>query len=543
MLRAMGAVCVETYVPWNLHQRWPDHTDFSGNADLGEFLDTAARLDLAAIVRPGPYICAEWENGGLPAWLRATDRHARLRCSDPAYLAAVDAWFERLIPIIAERQADRGGNVIAVQVENEYGSYGSDAAYLQHLVDTLKRLGIMVPLFTSDGPTDAMLTAGTVDGVMATVNFGSRPAEAFAALKRHRPDDAPWCMEFWNGWFDHWGEPHHVRDVADAAEVLDRMLSSGAGVNIYMAHGGTNFGTWAGANHEAGYQPTVTSYDYDAPISESGHATEKFHAYRDVIARYRPIEHEIPPPEPVLPAMRVELTESLPLLSTLPDGPVAEAAMPPRFEELGLDQGLVVYRHRLRGPRQPERLALPGLADRAIVLGDSVPIARLERGRATETPQPVAVESGMDLLVLVESLGRVNFGPSLGESKGLVDGVRHGSQFLHGWTAQPIRLDDIGDLPWGARVSEAAGPRYHRGRFTVDEPGDTFLALPGWGHGYVWINGFCLGRYHRAGPQRTLYVPWPLVSTGGNEIVILEMTETCSDAVDLVPEPDLGTRR
>ena len=538
MLRAMGASCVETYVPWNLHQRRPDEIDFTGIADLGGFLDLAHNLGLAAVVRPGPYICAEWENGGLPAWLRETDRNAPLRCSDPVYLAAVDAWFEQLIPVIASRQVDRGGNVIAVQVENEYGSYGADARYLRHLVDLLERLDITVALFTSDGPTDTMLTAGTVDGVQATVNFGSRPIEAFDVLKRRRPDDPPWCMEYWNGWFDHWGEPHHGRDAADAADVLDRMLAAGASVNIYMAHGGTNFGTWAGANHEDGYQPTVTSYDYDAPIGEAGWATPKFHAFREVIARYRRIDEEIPEPEPVLTPTTVELTESVPLLTASPREPETTTPMPPRFEELGLDHGLVLYRHRLRGPCEAAELSLPGLADRAQVFVDGRPVATLQRG--VDTSVTIEVDDDVDLWILVESMGRVNFGPMLGESKGLLDGVRHGRRFLHGWTAQPIRLDDVDRLSWD-EAEQAPGPRFHRGVFTVDEPGDAFLALPEWGNGYVWVNGFCIGRYRAAGPQRTLYVPRPLLHSGaGNEVVVLEMDATSSTTVELRDEPDLG---
>jgi len=535
MLRAMGANCVETYVPWNLHQRRPGAT--TGLSDLAEFLDLAASLDLAVIVRPGPYICAEWENGGLPAWLRAHDRHAPLRCADPGFLAAVDSWFDELIPVIAQRQVDRGGNVIAVQVENEYGSYGSDAEYLRHLADGLTRLGISVPLFTSDGPTDAMLTAGSIDGIATSVNFGSRPEEAFAVQRRRRPDDHPWCMEFWNGWFDHWGESHHVRDVADGADVLNRMLAAGANVNIYMAHGGTNFGTWAGANHEVGYQPTVTSYDYDAPISEAGWATEKFHAFREVIGRYLPVG-DIPDADPVLPAQRIELTESLSLLAALPDAPTDRYPLPPRFEELDLDQGLVMYRHLLRGPRQSEPLTLAGLADRAQVFVDGDPLTILERDGLNNVE--LASTEDQELSILVESLGRVNFGPLLGESKGILDGVRHGRQTLHGWTAQPIRLDDIGWLPWGSTLEDVAGPRFHRGRLTVSDPADGFVALPGWRNGYVWVNGFCLGRYREAGPQRTLYLPGPLLRQGDNELVVLELDVTDAMAIELRSEPDLG---
>lgn len=539
MLRAMGAECVETYVPWNLHERRRGEYDFTGLADLTGFLDTAARLDLAVIARPGPYICAEWENGGLPAWLRAADRHAPLRCADPAFLTAVDTWFDVLIPRIAERQTDRGGNVVAVQIENEYGSYGSDAAYLRHLADRLTALGITVPLFTSDGPTDAMLTAGTVPGALATVNFGSRPETAFATLAHHRPGDKHWCMEFWNGWFDHWGESHHVRDAADAADVLDRMLTSGASVNIYMAHGGTNFGLWAGANHEAGYQPTVTSYDYDAPIDETGRPTAKFHAFREVIGRHLPVG-ELPPEPPRLAPAVVPLTERRPLLDALPDLPATERPLPPRFEELGHDQGMVLYRHELRGPRQQETLELAGLADLAQVFVDGSLIAVLRRDETTGTPLASAADRA-DLDILVESLGRVNFGPMLGESKGILDGVRHGRQTLHGWRALPIDLDDIGWLTWGTGDRDTPGPAFHRGVLTVTEPGDSHLRVVDGDAGYVWVNGFCLGRYRAEGPQQTMYLPWPLLREGDNEIVVLETGARTPRHVTLDRDADLGT--
>src|SRR5699024_5272515 len=252
-LVAMGCNTVETYVAWNVHQPGRGVTTFEGFADLGRFLDIAAEEGLDAIVRPGPYICAEWENGGFPGWILA-DRNLRLRHRSAPYLDLVDAWFDELIPVIAERQAARGGNVVLVQVEHVYG---------------------------------------TVDGALGTVNFGSRTLEVLAMAERELPDQPQMCMEFWNGWFDHWGEHHHERTGGDAAGELSDMLEHGMSVNFYMAHGGTNFGLRAGANHDGALQPTTTSYDYDAPIAENGALTEKFRAFREVVARHR----ELPPYE------------------------------------------------------------------------------------------------------------------------------------------------------------------------------------------------------------------------------------------------------
>ncbi|WP_228637383.1 beta-galactosidase family protein [Microtetraspora sp. AC03309] len=536
MMRAMGLNTVETYVPWNLHEPRPG--TYRRLDELDRFLEAAARADLHAIVRPGPYICAEWDNGGLPSWVTG-----RLRTSDPEFLAHVDRWFARLLPRVAAHQITRGGNVLMVQVENEYGSYGTDTAYLRHLADAMRASGIDVPLFTADGPEDHMLTGGSLPGVLATATFGSDPLRAIEVLRRHRPGDPVACMELWIGWFDHWGRPRVTRDAAEAASVLEQLLEAGASVNIYMAHGGTNFGTGAGANRDletGAYLPTVTSYDYDAPISEHGAPTEKFRLFRDVLTRYNPAP-EPPPAPPVLPPATVRLTESAPLLPALPvpAGPPVVSPTPPAFEDLGLDHGLVHYRVEVPGPRGSYPLVVDGLRDRAHVYVDGVRVAVLDsvnetEHQAVEVPGPATVE------LLVESLGRVNYGPRMGERKGVTGGIRHERQYLHGVTAQAVPL---GDLPPGVPFTPgtaAAVPAFFRGEVTVDEPADTFLALPGWGHGYVWVNGFCLGRYWSVGPQRTLYVPGPLLRTGDNEIVILELDAAGDPVIELRPEPDLG---
>lgn len=537
LLRALGVDCVETYVPWNLHEPRPGQYDFSGIADMEAFFAAAAEARLAVIVRPGPYICAEWDNGGLPYWLRAQSPQAPLRSSDPGFLAVVDTWFEELVPRITAHQVDQGGNIIAVQVENEFGSFGDDKDYLRHLADKLIALGVTVPLFTSDGYAAAQLEAGTLPDVLATVNFGSKPDEAFAALETHRPGEKKWCMEYWNGWFDHWGEQHHVRDPADAAATLDQILASGGSVNIYMAVGGTNFGTWAGANHEDGYQPTVTSYDYDAPISESGETTAKFFAYHDIIGKYRQVAEEIPLSAPVLPRTEVSFSESLPLWACIP-ADVTNADSPPSFEQLDLAHGLVWYQHRLQGQRDMAPISVDGLGDRALLFADGHELATYERGKAQKASLACEEEGGL-LDVIVESMGRVNFGPMIGDSKGMT-AVRHGEEELRDWAAAPFALDDISQLPWGSEVDPIHGPVFYRGRFDADAPGDGHVALPGFVKGYVWINGFCLGRYWNKGPQQTLYLPWPLVHTGENEIVVLELHPGTHGEAEIRSEPQLG---
>jgi beta-galactosidase len=553
MLRAMGLNTVETYVPWNLHEPRPGTYDFAGIADLDRFLHATREAGLHAIVRPSPYICAEWDNGGLPWWLVADPEVRALRCRDAGYLAHVDRWFDRLVPVIAPHQVTRGGNVLMVQVENEYGSFGTDTGHLEHLAGGLRSRGIDVPLFTSDGPDDFFLTGGTLPGSLATVNFGSRAGEAFDSLARLRPGDPAMCMEFWCGWFDHWGADHVVREPEDAADTLAEILGSGASVNIYMAHGGTNFSTWAGANTAdpatgERYLPTVTSYDYDAPINERGGVTEKFHAFRKVLEPYADAPLPEPePPAPLLPAGRAGLTESLRLFDALDTlaGPEAEAPLPPSFEDLDVGHGLVLYSGRVPGPRQPYPLSVQGLADRAHVYVDGAFAAVLERDADEKVPDVPVPSDGARLELLVESMGRINYGAGLGESKG-VRRVLHTQQILHGWRARAVELGHgtPGKLRWDAGASAERGPLFLRGHLEVTEPGDTYLALPGGGKGYVWVNGFCLGRYWASrGPQRTLYLPWPLLRAGANEIVVLELDADLGavpSAVELRDAPDLG---
>ncbi|MEU8759121.1 beta-galactosidase family protein [Streptomyces sp. NPDC048659] len=540
MLRAMGLNCVETYVPWNLYE--PEPGRYGDVAALGRFLDAVADAGLLAIVRPGPYICAEWDNGGLPHWLTGP-LGRRVRTDDAEYLGHVERWFRRLLPQVVERQIGRGGPVVMVQAENEYGSYGTDAGHLRRIADLLLECGVEVPLFTSDGPEDHMLTGGSVPGLLATANFGSGARAAFETLRRHRPTGPLMCMEFWCGWFDHWGTAHVGRDAADAAATLREILECGASVNIYMAHGGTNVAGWAGANgagamHDGPLLPTVTSYDYDAPVDEAGLPTEKFWRFREVLAEYA--EGPLPPvPEPPArigaPASGV-LDGWVPapeVLAALGD-PESVTPVPPTFEELGVDRGLVRYRIEVPGPRQPYPLIVTGLRDRASVYVDGVLAGVLDTEEAT-LPEPVAGPAVVELWV--ESLGRINYGPRLAEPKGITGGVRHERQYLHGVRARGLRLDAfeaaaVARLPFGP-VPADAGPGLYRGVVEVAAPGDAALRLPGWTRGFVWVGGHCLGRYWSAGPQESLFVPGPVLRAGANEVWVLELEGGAGGPVEL----------
>ncbi|MGW3009732.1 beta-galactosidase [Streptomyces sp. NPDC001219] len=537
MLRAMGLNCVETYVPWNLHEPRPG--EFRDPEALGRFLDAAGAAGLWAIVRPGPYICAEWENGGLPEWLTGP-LGRRVRTRDAAYLRAVDAWFGRLLPQVVARQCGagpggpEGGPVVMVQVENEYGSYGSEACYLAHLVERLRGLGVRVPLCTSDGPEEHMLSGGSVPGVLATVNFGSGAREAFAALRGRRPDGPLMCMEFWCGWFAHWGREEAPRAPEDAAAALREILECGASVNVYMAHGGTSFGGWAGANRagelqDGALRPTVTSYDYGAPVDEWGRPTEKFWRFREVLAGYAdgPLP-PVPEPLPVLAApARAVVGEWAPAKDVLAalGGAEVVGGGPATFEELGVDRGVVRYRVAVPGPRGRYPLRVRGLRDRGVVYVDGEPrgVVDTEDAVLGEVAGPASVE------VWVGSLGRVNYGPRLGESKGIVGGLLHERQYLHGVRSRGLRLDALEEagalarVPFRAVTAAGGGAGLYRGTVTVSgRPGDAGLVLPGWRHGFAWINGFCLGCYWDEGPQRTLYVPGPVLRTGVNELLVWE---------------------
>ncbi|WP_431954654.1 glycoside hydrolase family 35 protein [Actinacidiphila sp. bgisy167] len=536
--RLLGLNTIDTYVPWNLHQPRPDTFRAEDGLDLPAFLELAQEEGLHVLLRPGPYICAEWEGGGLPSWLLATP-DIQLRTSDPRYLAAVDDYLDRLLPLVVPYLATNGGPVLAVQVENEYGAYGVDPSYLTHLQDRLVQGGVDVPLFTCDQPAD--LARGSLPGVLSTVNFGSRPAQGLAALREHQGDGPLMCTEFWNGWFDRWGGVHVVRDASSAAADLDELLSAGASVNLYMFHGGTNFGFTNGANDKHTYRPTITSYDYDAPLDEAGDITPKYLAFREVLARHTTVPDEpLPEPSEKLSLLGVSLPGSAPLLGSADR--LGEAVAGPRpltLEELGQDFGFVLYETALREPG-PTLLHFAGISDRAQVFLDGAAVGVLER-ELHETALAVTVPAGgATLAVLVENQGRVNYGQGIHDRKGLTGTVTAGNAELTDWTSRPLPLDDLSGLTFTTGGPQPVGPTFHRGEFEVDEPADTYLDLTGWTKGNAWVNGFPLGRYWSRGPQRRLYVPGPVLRPGTNEVVVLELHATARAVADLRDTADLG---
>lgn len=517
--RAMGLNTIETYVAWNLHEPRPGTFSFDGLLDLRRFVSLAGDLGMDVILRPGPYICAEWEFGGLPAWLLA-DRSMKLRSMHPGFLDAVSRYFDNVLPQITDQLCTNGGPIVAVQIENEYGSYGNSASYLRWIEQALIDRGIDTLLFTSDGPCDPMLQGGTLPHILKTANFGSRATPSFAKLREYEGGPIM-CMEFWNGWFDHWSEEHHIRDPKDARDVLEEILTNDASVNFYMAHGGTNFGFMNGANCDGTYQPAVTSYDYDAPIDEQGRPTPKYFAFQKILAQHGARIEDLPTPIPATAFGEVDLKESLHLFQA-----IEHLASPMRFqdiptmEDVGQNYGFIHYRTSVTGPRPEERLFLQDVHDRALVFQDGTFVKIVDRNDRQEGI-PIAVPAkGSQLDILVENLGRVNYGPMLHDRKGITVGVRLNNQFLSGWDVFPLELLTAPSLPWQGDPSGKPATFYH-GHLEIGTPADTFLKVEG-AHGIVWVNGFCLGRYWNIGPQKTLYIPAPLLKQGANAIVIFE---------------------
>ena len=534
--RLMGLNTIETYVAWNAHSPRPGSFDTFGQLDLDRFLRLIADEGMYAIVRPGPFICAEWDNGGFPGWL-FRDPSVGVRTSEPLYVAAVTDYLRQVLEIVEPLQVQHGGPVILVQIENEYGAYGDDKEYLQTLVDVTRAAGIRVPLTTIDQPTDQMLADGSLPELHKTGSFGSRSRERLDTLRRHQPTGPLMCAEFWDGWFDHWGDRHHVTPVDEAAHELDELLAAGASVNIYMFHGGTNFGFTNGANDKGVYQPTVTSYDYDAPLDEAGNPTAKYWAFRDVIAKYSSVPKERPAEPSPAPQFAVPLRPVAALFDIVDSlGQWRHSSHLPTADDVDNYRGFTLYRTELADAAGGV-LEFADVRDRAQVFLDGRAIGILNRDfheRAIVLPQ------GRMLELLVEDQGRVNYGQKIGEHKGLIGPARLGDTPLERWSVMPLPFDSIDAVLGNPLDSYPAGPAFLLGVAELDDLHDLFLSTEGWGKGVVWINGLNLGRFWGRGPQSTLYVPASVLRVGKNEIVVLELQVSVEPTATFVSEARLG---
>ena len=473
------------------------------------------------ILRPGPYICSEWDFGGLPSWLWSAPG-LRVRTTDPRFLARAAEYLKRLGEQLAPLQITLGGPIIMVQVENEYGSFGNDHHYMDGVRRAIRDAGFEVTLYTADGPDKANLEGGTLPDLPAAINFGQGvPSVEFAKFARFRQGVPRMCGEYWAGWFDHWGEKHHVTSPAGAVQGLDWMLSRGISVNLYMFHGGTNWGFMSGANFDGSYQPDISSYDYDALLDEAGRPTRKFFLMRETIKQYLPAGVQLPnmpAPLPMIEIPRFELREAAALSGLL--GKPILSQHPKTMEALGQRYGLVLYRKRI-AQRTRGRLEIKEARDYAVVLQGTRKLGVLDR-RLKQESLEVDLESGEPLDILVENMGRVNFGPRLvDDRKGIVGQVTLAGSALTGWENYPLPMTDLSGLSFS--TSKVMGPAFLRGRFEVSSLGDTFLDMRGWGKGYVWVNGRNLGRYWRIGPQQSLFLPGAWLREGINQVVVFDL--------------------
>jgi beta-galactosidase len=520
-----GLNAVQTYVAWNIHEPTEGHYNFEGIADIVRFLKLCQQYGLYVILRPGPYICAEWDFGGFPGWLTQHLKANQFRRSDASYLKFVDAWFKVLFEKVAPFMYQKGGPIIIVQIENEYGYFDAcDQTYLQHLADSTKSaLGEDTVLITNDDPSQSRFKCGNLRGqALSTADYGTgTDISAVYSLLRSWNNGGPYVTtEYWTGWLDYWGSKHETRAASKIASDMDKMLGLGASVNMYMYLGGTNFGYNAGAGGDSSsYDISPTSYDYDAPLSESADMTYKWQAVRDVIKKYRPDFKVYDVKNSTKRSYgTVTFTEGISLFSALDviADKTDKADTPHTFEGLGVASGFVLY----RGSSTGGKLSLGPVRDRATIFVNGHQTGTVQRPKDTT----VTVASG-SLDILVENQGRINFGTAFVEEKGLPDGVKLDGKALTGWTEYAFDLGKIAKVTWSKTLPTEA-PALFRATFTVDEVADTFLNPKGLVKGVAFINGFNIGRYWTIGPQLTLYIPKYLLKVGQNELIIFEQEST-----------------
>ena len=547
--KALGMNTICLYVFWNFHEEKPGEFDFTGQKDLAEFCRLCQKNDMYVILRPGPYVCAEWEMGGLPWWL-LKKKDIRLREDDPYFLERVAIFEKEVANQVAGLTIQKGGPIIMVQVENEYGSYGESKEYVAKIRDIVRGNFGDVTLFQCDWASNFQLNA--LDDLVWTMNFGTGANidEQFAPLKKVRPDSPLMCSEFWSGWFDKWGANHETRAADDMIAGIDEMLSKGISFSLYMTHGGTNWGHWAGAN-SPGFAPDVTSYDYDAPISESGKITPKYEKLRETLAKYMDGKKQAKVPDdiPTISVPAFEFTEVAPLFANLPE-PKSDDTIR-TMEEYDQGFGSILYRTTLPKIDRSATLTVTEAHDYAQIFIDGKYIGKLDRRNGEKQLDIPACAEGAQLDILVEAMGRINFGRAIKDFKGITEKVelKNGGRTteLKGWKV--YNLEDRYEGYKGLKfeplksVKDAQGQRVpgcYRATFHVEKPGDTFLNFETWGKGLVYVNGYGIGRIWEIGPQQTLYVPGCWLKEGENEILVFDIIGPKEARTEGLEEPILN---
>lgn len=540
-LKNCGLNTVETYCSWNLHEPRPGEYDFSGRLDIERFIQTAADLGLYVIIRPGPYICAEWEFGGLPAWLLAEDG-IRLRTDEGNYLTYTKRYFEHLMPHILPHLQTRGGNVILMAVENEYGSFGNSTKYMNACAELMRSYGIDIPLFTADGGRKMFLDGGHADGCLCSINFGynqgTLPDEYVEVLKERQPGAPLLHAEFWIGMFGHWGEPHKSYKSELVASEVREHLEKGMDFIFYMFHGGTNFGFMNGANlvwddssgrpRDDIYRPGITSYDYDSLLTEWGEVTPKYLAVQKVMSEFLNITLPVPESVPVTNYGDVLLTKSAGLFDNLSKiGEHFTSSYPRNMEHYGQSYGYILYRTQVAPMDNLGVLKVNGVADMAYIFFNGVFRGTIHRN--DEEACLVAdgwLDEGGTLDILVENQGRVNFlwAMDQGERKGILNQViicqnRGPCQILYNWEVYTLPMEHLERLDFSDAAANS--PAFYRGQFRAEEKKDSFIHLEHFTKGFVVVNGFNLGRYWNIGPQLSLYLPAQLLQDD-NEILVFD---------------------
>lgn len=542
MLKAMGLNTVATYVFWNIHEPDPGKWDFEGDKNLREYVRIAGEEGLHVILRPGPYACAEWEFGGYPWWLQKIE-NLELRCDNPMFLDHTNKYINRLYQEIGDLQITNGGPIIMVQVENEFGSYVSQRKdiplekhrnYNLKIKNQLVNAGFNVPLFTSDGTW--LFEGGAIDGVLPTANGEGNIANLKKTVQQYHANQGPYMVaEFYPGWLAHWAEPHPAIDASNIARKAEEYLQNEISFNLYMAHGGTNFGFTSGANYDKKHdiQPDLTSYDYDAPISEAGWKTPKFDSLRAVISKYA--KHnipEIPAPNPVIEIPPVKLTKIADILSILERHENVQNDIPLSFEQLNQGSGYVLYSRKFNQPISGI-LEIPGLRDYAVVYVNGEKLGELNRYYKNYSME-VDIPFNSTLEILVENMGRINYGAEIvHNTKGIISPVKINNIEIDGnWEMYKLPMDkmpDFEEFPTSVypntpsrRDILSGKPVLYEGTFMLSETGDTFLDMENWGKGIVFVNGVNIGRYWNAGPQQTLFLPGVWLRKGENKIIIFE---------------------
>ena len=550
MCKALGMNTICIYVFWNIHEQREGEFDFTGNNDVAAFCRLAQKNGLYVIVRPGPYVCAEWEMGGLPWWL-LKKKDIRLRERDPYFMECVKRFEQKVGEQLAPLTIQNGGPIIMVQVENEYGSYGEDKPYVSEIRDCLRSIyGNELALFQCDWSSN--FEKNGLDDLVWTMNFGTGANidQQFRRLGELRPDAPKMCSEFWSGWFDKWGAQHETRPAKDMVDGMDEMLSKGISFSLYMTHGGTSFGHWAGAN-SPGFAPDVTSYDYDAPINEYGQATPKFWELRQMMQKYS--DKKLPAvPKPVASIITVpkfELTEFVPLLQAEGKETTGDIRT---FEDMDIGWGTMIYTTKLPEIKVQSVLTAD-FHDFAQIFIDGKYIGKIDRVKNEKSLTLPPVRKDAELAIIVEGMGRINFGRAIKDYKGIIGDLTITSEYDNietirkplQWTNIAIPDDyDTASKAMAIRPITAdkdlLRPGYHRGYFILNKVGDTFLNFERWGKGQVWVNGHAMGRIWSIGPQQTLYIPGCWLKKGKNEIIVLDIVGPKEPIVWGQAEPELN---